>query len=103
MKRAALGILSALLATGCVHNSSLEQVQAGMSRDQVASIMGQSDGTSNEPGRECSYYTVLKDFMSRTPWSMSDRYYVCYSGGKVETFGKVDGGPQTAAPKPTGT
>ena len=80
---------SALLATGCVHNSSLEQVQAGMSRDQVASIMGPSDGSSNEPGRECSYYTVLKDFMSRTPWSMSDRYYVCYASGKVDTFGKA--------------
>ena len=89
MKRAALGVLSALLATGCVHNENLERVQAGMSREQVASIMGPADGSSNEPGRECSYYTVLKELMSRTPWSMSDRYYVCYASGKVDTFGKV--------------
>lgn len=90
MKRAALGVLSALFAAGCVHNESLERVQPGMSREQVASIMGSSEGSVNEPGRECTYYTVLKDFMSRTPWSMSDRYYVCYAGGKVDTFGKVD-------------
>jgi hypothetical protein len=90
MKRVVLGILSALAASGCVHNESLGHVQAGMSREQVASIMGPSDGSVSEPGRECSYYTVLKDFMSRTPWSMSDRYYICYADGKVDTFGKVD-------------
>ena len=101
MKRAALGLLFALVVTGCVTGSNVDRVQAGMSREQVASIMGPADGSSNEPGRECSYYTVLKDFMSRTPWSMSDRYYVCYSAGKVETFGKVDGGPETAAPRRT--
>ncbi len=90
MKRAALGVVSALVAAGCVHNENLEHVQAGMSREQVASIMGPSEGSVNQPGRECAYYTVLKDFMSRTPWSMSDRYYVCYTSGKVDTFGKVD-------------
>ena len=31
----------------------------------------------------------LKDFWSRVPWSLSDRYYVCYDDGKVESFGKV--------------
>jgi hypothetical protein len=61
-----------------------------MTHEEVAAVMGPADGLSAEPGRECSYYTVLKDFMSRTPWSMSDRYYVCYVGGKVDTFGKVD-------------
>jgi hypothetical protein len=89
MKRAALGLVAAFLATGCVHNSSLEQVHPGMSREEVSSIMGPPDGIAAEPGRECAYYTVLKDFMSRTPWSMSDRYYVCYASGKVDTFGKA--------------
>jgi hypothetical protein len=89
MKRAALTLLCALMATGCVHNSSLEQVQPGMSREQVSGIMGPPDSVAAEPGRECAYYTVLKDFMSRTPWSMSDRYYVCYASGKVDTFGKA--------------
>jgi len=97
MKRAALGVLSALVAAGCVHNENLEHVQAGMSREQVASIMGPAEGSVNEPGRECTYYTVLKDLMSRTPWSMSDRYKICYVAGKVDTFGKVDEGSDRAA------
>ena len=93
MKRAALALFSALLAAGCVHGSSVEHVHAGMAPNEVASIMGPPDGTSNEPGRACAYYTVLKDFMSRTPWSMSDRYYVCYTDNKVDSFGRVDGRP----------
>jgi len=93
MKRSALvplGLFFTSLATGCVHGSSVESIHPGMDRAQVSSILGQPDGTSNEPGRECAYYTVLKDFMSRTPWSMSDRYYVCYASGKVDTFGKAE-------------
>ena len=97
MKRAVLGILSALAVAGCVHNENLGHVQPGMTHEEVASIMGPSDGSVNEPGRACAYYTVLKDFMSRTPWSMSDRYKICYAGGKVETFSKVDDRPPIAA------
>ncbi len=97
MKRVALGVLSALVAAGCVHNENLGHVQAGMTHEEVASIMGPSEGSVNEPGRECAYYTVLKDFMSRTPWSMSDRYKICYVGGKVETFGKIDDRADAAA------
>jgi SmpA/OmlA family protein len=95
MKRAILGVLIALPAAGCVHGSSLEQVHAGMSREQVASLMGPADMSTSTPGRECAYYTVLKDFWSRVPWNMSDRYYVCFSDGKVETFGRADGKPDT--------
>ena len=95
MKRIALvalaismaGLLGACTA---VHGSNLERIQAGMSRDQVQSIMGPPEGVAHAPGKECSYYTVLKNFWSRTPWSLSDRYYVCYGDGKVETFGRVD-------------
>lgn len=83
-------IVSAALLTGCVHGSSLERVQAGMSRDEVQAIMGQPEGQAHSPGKECAYYTVLKDFWNRTPWSLSNRYYVCYTDGKVETFGRVD-------------
>jgi len=95
MKRAILGSLIALLVAGCVHGSSVEQVHAGMSREQVAALMGPPDSSSNTPGRECATYTVLKDFWSRVPWNMSDRYYVCFSDGKVETFGRADGRPDT--------
>jgi len=90
MKRTAMGLLIAFLAGGCVHGSSLEQVHAGMSRDEVAALMGAPEGSTSTPGRECSYYSVLKDFWSRVPWNMSDRYYVCFSDGKVDTFGRAD-------------
>jgi SmpA / OmlA family len=90
MKRAAVGLLIAFLAAGCVHGAHLEQVHAGMSRDQVLSIMGQPESSMHTAGRECAVYSVLKDFWSRVPWSMSDRYYVCYSEGKVDYFGRAD-------------
>jgi hypothetical protein len=91
MIRVATGILAALAVAGCVHGSSVEQVHAGMSRQEVAALMGPAETSTSTPGRECAYYTVLKDFWSRVPWNMSDRYYVCFSDGKVETFGKADG------------
>ena len=50
--------------------------------------MGPPDGSTNTAGRECQIYTVTKDFWSRVPWNMTDRYYVCYSDGRVDTFGQ---------------
>jgi hypothetical protein len=76
---------------GCaVPARNIDRVQAGMNRDQVRSIMGQPETVAHSPGKECAYYSLLKDFWSRVPWSVSDRYYVCYDDGKVEAFGKVD-------------
>ena len=48
-------------------------------------------------GKECAYYTLLKDFWRRVPWDLSARYYVCYDEGKVETFGRTGagGGPRS--------
>jgi len=88
MKRTAMLLLATAMA-GCVHGSNVDQVRAGMTHEQVAAIMGEPDGTTNEPGRQCAFYTVLKDFWSRVPWSMSDRYYICYTDGKVDTFGRA--------------
>jgi hypothetical protein len=90
MKRATLGILVAVASGGCVHTSSLEKVRAGMSPDEVVAVMGQPESSIHSPGRSCSVYTVMKDFWSRTPWSVSDRYYVCFTDGKVDTFGRAD-------------
>lgn len=89
MKHAAFGLLIATLASGCVHGEAVEQVHAGMSREQVSALMGTPDGSTNTAGRECALYTVAKDFWSRVPWNMTDRYYVCFSDGKVDTFGLV--------------
>jgi len=90
MKHVALGLLIATLAGACVHNSALEQVRPGMTREQVTALMGPPQSSTNTAGRECAMYTVTKDFWSRTPWSMTDRYYVCYSEGRVDTYGLAD-------------
>jgi len=96
MKRLSLALLLVPAATGLVAGCaaparSLDQIRPGMSRQEVQSMIGQPQTIAHSPGKECAYYTLLKDFWSRVPWSVSDRYYVCYDDGRVEAFGKVDG------------
>ena len=91
MKRLAVVLSIAVLSTGCAPGTKdIDRVQAGMDRDQVREVIGPPDSVAQAAGRECAYYTLLKDFWSRVPWSMSDRYYVCFDNGKVESFGKAD-------------
>ena len=91
-------LLASLLLAGCVHGDSVERLQAGMDREQVRAVMGPPEASTHSPGKDCAYYTVLKDFWSRTPWSMSDRYYVCFTDGKVETYAKAMQSAQMTAP-----
>lgn len=86
----AVSVLAANVLAGCVTASNLDQVRAGMSPGQVQTILGEPEAVAHAPGQQCSYYTVLKDFWSRTPWSLSNRYYVCYDEGRVQSFGRVD-------------
>ncbi len=90
MRRTALGLLIVCTAAGCVQSSNLDQVRPGMSREQVSSIMGAPESSMHTAGQECSTYTVMKDFWMRVPWSMSNRYQVCYREGRVEHFGRID-------------
>ena len=91
MQRTTIALLATTLPlSACVHGSSLEQVHAGMSEQQVLSMMGQPESSMHTPGRDCAVYSVLKDFWSRVPWEMSSRYYVCYVDGKVDYFGRAD-------------
>ena len=90
MKHALVGLPVAFALACCVHAASVERIHAGMERGQVAALMGPPETTSSTAGRECATYVVTKDFWSRVPWSMTDRYYVCFTDGKVETFGKAD-------------
>ena len=91
MKHALIGlpIIAGALA-GCVHAESVERLHAGMDRTQVSALLGPPETTSSTAGRECATYIVTKDFWSRVPWSITDRYYVCFADGKVETFGKAE-------------
>ena len=92
MKRAAFGFLLAGLLTGCVTTSTLDRVRYGMTESEVAALIGPPESSTHSPGQNCSTYVITKDFWSRTPWSLSDRYSVCYVDGKVERFGKIDPG-----------
>ena len=82
--------LTASLLAGCVTSSTVGEVRAGMSPDQVQTLLGPPETEAHAPGSQCSYYTVLKDFWSRTPWTMTNRYVVCYDDGKVKTFGRAE-------------
>lgn len=95
MKHPALVLSIIMTLAGCatVPAKNIARVQAGMDRDQVRSIMGHPDVVAHSPGHECAYYSLLKDFWSRVPWEISERYYVCYDDGKVASFGKVDAAP----------
>lgn len=90
MTRPMLVLLTASFLAGCVTSSTVGEVRAGMSPDQVQSILGEPETVAHAPGTQCSYYTVLKDFWSRTPWTMTNRYVVCYDDGKVKTFGRAE-------------
>jgi len=90
LKRIALLTLATSLLAGCVTSSNMDGVRAGMTPDQVQAILGEPQSVAHAPGSQCSYYTVLKDFWSRTPWTMTNRYVVCYDDGKVKTFGRAD-------------
>ena len=100
MTRAVFVPMIALLAAGCATATSganLEQVQPGMSREQVVSIMGQPQSSMHTADRECAVYSVMKDFWARVPWNMTARYQICYAAdGRVESFGRIDT-PQVGA------
>ena len=92
MKRVALALSMAGLAAACtVPARNMDRVQAGMSRDQVAVHHRPA------PGRRlfARQGVRLLSCCSRTSGAacrgrVSERYYVCYDEGKVESFGKVD-------------
>jgi len=86
----AVAVAAVLPLAGCVTASTMDQLRAGMTPEQVQSVLGEPETVAHAPGQQCSYYTVLKDFWSRTPWSLSNRYYVCYDDGKVQSFGRAD-------------
>ena len=90
MKQLILALSMTALLNGCAGEArNIDRVQAGMSPEQVSAIICPPDTASHSPGKECAYYTLLKDFWSRVPWSMADHFYVCFDGGKAESFGTV--------------
>ena len=73
--------LAVMLLFGCA--SKLNQVQLGMSRDQVISAVGTPSSTSAMDSTEYLKYQLCSD------WIFTDRYYVRLTNGKVDAFGRV--------------
>jgi len=73
--------LAVMLLFGCA--SKLNQVQLGMSRDQVISAVGTPSSTSAMDNTEYLKYQLCSD------WIFTDRYYVRLTNGKVDAFGRV--------------
>ena len=95
MRRAA-PLLLALFLAGCatnLHEEQLGQVRAGMTREEVNGVLGAPQSASFAPGQDCAHYTILKSFWRRTPWSLTERYTVCFVEGRVDTYGRSPDAP----------
>lgn len=73
--------LAVMLLFGCA--SKMNQVQLGMSRDQVISAVGTPSSTSAMDNTEFLKYQLCSD------WIFTDRYFVRLTDGKVDAFGRV--------------
>lgn len=73
--------LAVMLLFGCA--SKMNQVQLGMTRDQVISAVGTPSSTSAMDNTEYLKYQLCSD------WIFTDRYYVRLTDGKVDAFGRV--------------
>jgi hypothetical protein len=73
--------LAVMLLFGCA--SKMNQVQIGMTRDQVVGAIGSPSSTSEMGGITYLKYQLCSD------WIFTDRYYVRLTDDKVDAFGRV--------------
>lgn len=74
----------ALLLGGCPTGSQMSQVDVGMGRDQVLSIMGRPDGDRVVGTSEALTYS--NRLMSGWGWDRAD-YHVVLTDGRVVAYG----------------
>ena len=85
-------ILSVFFAvTACANpRSTTNDLELGMDKQQVRTIMGEPDSSAAIQGQgDCYYYSMWRDFWNRRPGSYSDRYYACFQKGALVTYGRV--------------
>jgi hypothetical protein len=73
--------LAVVLLFGCA--SKMNQVQIGMTRDQVLGAIGSPSSTSEMGGITYLKYQLCSD------WIFTDRYFVRLTNDKVDAFGRV--------------
>jgi hypothetical protein len=75
--------LAALLLAGCATAAKMNEVQLGMTRDQVVGAIGTPSSTSEMGATQFLKYQLCTD------WIFTDRYFVRLTDGKVDAFGRV--------------
>jgi hypothetical protein len=73
--------LAVMLLLGCA--SKMNQVQLGMTRDQVVGAIGSPSSTSEMEDTTYLKYQLCND------WIFTDRYFVRLTNNKVDAFGRV--------------
>ncbi len=90
MKKSTLIFCTLLLLSACANpRSTTNQLELGMSREQVRTIMGEPDSSAAQEKGDCYFYSMWRDFWNRRPGNYSDRYYTCFQQGKLVTYGRV--------------
>jgi hypothetical protein len=84
-------IFTLFLLTGCAApRSTTNQLELGMTKSEVKTLMGEPDSSAAVKGQgDCYYYSLWRDFWNRRPGNYSDRYYVCFQNGKSVAYGRV--------------
>lgn len=91
MKTYACILITALALSACANpRSTTNQLELGMTKDQVRTLMGEPDSSAaiKDQG-DCYYYSMWRDFWNRRPGDYSDRYYACFMSGKLVMYGRI--------------
>jgi hypothetical protein len=89
LNRVILLLMALSLGACAAPRSQTNSLQSGMSKAQVVSILGEPDSSRLRNGDDCLMYSLWRDFWNRTPGNYSDRYYTCFTAGKLSSYGRV--------------
>lgn len=80
----------ALLSACANPRSTTNELELGMSKEQVRTLMGEPDSSAAIKDRgDCYYYSMWRDFWNRRPGDYSDRYYACFQKGRLVFYGRA--------------
>lgn len=91
MKKCLFMLSALLLVSACANpRSTTNQLELGMTKEQVRAVMGEPDSSAAIKGQgDCYYYSMWRDFWNRRPGDYSDRYYACFQNKKLVNYGRV--------------
>lgn len=91
MKKSVLLLTLTLVLSSCANpRSTTNELELGMTKEQVRMLMGEPDSSAAIKGQgDCYYYSMWRDFWNRRPGDYSDRYYVCFQNNKSIAYGRV--------------